>query len=61
MYVEAAYSGQLGLVTRAFCVVLGLVYIYIFPEDTTFKWDSCTAHAILRTMGGEMVELKESL
>lgn len=30
-------------------------------EDTTLKWDSCAAHAILRAMGGGMVDLKECL
>uniref|UniRef100_A0A8C3WGJ8 Inositol polyphosphate 1-phosphatase n=1 Tax=Catagonus wagneri TaxID=51154 RepID=A0A8C3WGJ8_9CETA len=46
---------------KSLCVVLGLVDIYIFSEDTTFKWDSCAAHAILRAMGGGMVDLKECL
>lgn len=52
---------QLGLVGKSLCVVLGLVDIYIFSEDTTLKWDSCAAHAILRAMGGGMVDLKECL
>ncbi|XP_054977291.1 inositol polyphosphate 1-phosphatase [Sorex araneus] len=46
---------------KSLCVVQGLVDIYIFSEDTTFKWDSCAAHAILRAMGGGMVDLKECL
>ncbi|XP_006864109.1 PREDICTED: inositol polyphosphate 1-phosphatase [Chrysochloris asiatica] len=46
---------------KSLCVVQGLVDIYIFSEDTTFKWDSCAAHAILRSMGGGMVDLKECL
>ncbi|KAB0362965.1 hypothetical protein FD754_007121 [Muntiacus muntjak] len=46
---------------KSLCVVLGLVDIYIFSEDTTFKWDSCAAHAILRAMGGGMVDFKECL
>lgn len=46
---------------KSLCVVQGLVDVYIFSEDTTFKWDSCAAHAILRAMGGGMVDLKECL
>ncbi|XP_042850843.1 inositol polyphosphate 1-phosphatase isoform X2 [Panthera tigris] len=46
---------------KSLCVVQGLVDIYIFSEDTTFKWDSCAAHAILRAMGGGMVDLRECL
>nr|XP_048311982.1 inositol polyphosphate 1-phosphatase [Myodes glareolus]XP_048311983.1 inositol polyphosphate 1-phosphatase [Myodes glareolus]XP_048311984.1 inositol polyphosphate 1-phosphatase [Myodes glareolus]XP_048311985.1 inositol polyphosphate 1-phosphatase [Myodes glareolus] len=46
---------------KSLCVVQGLVDIYIFSEDTTFKWDSCAAHAILRAMGGGMVDMKECL
>lgn len=46
---------------KSLCVVQGLVDIYIFSEDTTFKWDSCAAHAILKAMGGGMVDLRECL
>ncbi|XP_077010594.1 inositol polyphosphate 1-phosphatase isoform X2 [Tamandua tetradactyla] len=46
---------------KSLCVVQGLVDIYIFSEDTTFKWDTCAAHAILRSMGGGMVDLKACL
>ncbi|XP_003478827.1 inositol polyphosphate 1-phosphatase isoform X1 [Cavia porcellus] len=46
---------------KSLCVVQGLVDFYIFSEDTTFKWDSCAAHAILRAMGGGMVDLKACL
>ncbi|XP_040827797.1 inositol polyphosphate 1-phosphatase [Ochotona curzoniae] len=46
---------------KSLCVVQGLADVYIFSEDTTFKWDSCAAHAILRAMGGGMVDLKECL
>ena len=58
--VQSASSGQLGLVPRA-CVFLGLVDIYIFSKDTTFRWYSCAAHAILRALDGGMVDLKECL
>ncbi|XP_008050787.1 inositol polyphosphate 1-phosphatase [Carlito syrichta] len=53
--------GAAGAGYKSLCVVQGLADIYIFSEDTTFKWDSCAAHAILKAMGGGMVDLKESL
>ncbi|XP_004701551.1 inositol polyphosphate 1-phosphatase [Echinops telfairi] len=46
---------------KSLCVVQGLVDVYIFSEDTTFKWDSCAAHAILKSMGGGMADLKGCL
>ncbi|XP_029450647.1 inositol polyphosphate 1-phosphatase-like [Rhinatrema bivittatum] len=42
---------------KILCVILGLVEAYIFSGDTTFKWDSCGPHAILRALGGGMVDL----
>ncbi|XP_008584996.1 PREDICTED: inositol polyphosphate 1-phosphatase, partial [Galeopterus variegatus] len=53
--------GAAGAGYKSLCVVQGLVDIYIFSEDTTFKWDSCAAHAILRAMGGGIADLKECL
>ncbi|XP_025297269.1 inositol polyphosphate 1-phosphatase isoform X1 [Canis lupus baileyi] len=52
----AAGAGYKGL-----CVVQGLADVYIFSEDTTFKWDCCAAHAILRAMGGGVADLQGCL
>ncbi|XP_062383376.1 inositol polyphosphate 1-phosphatase-like [Sardina pilchardus] len=46
---------------KALCVILGLVDVYVFTEDSTYKWDSCGPHALLRSMGGGMADLKECL
>ncbi|XP_039613828.1 inositol polyphosphate 1-phosphatase isoform X1 [Polypterus senegalus] len=46
---------------KCLCVIRGLVDVYVFSEDTTFKWDCCGPHAILCSLGGGMVDLKESL
>ncbi|XP_013367761.1 PREDICTED: inositol polyphosphate 1-phosphatase isoform X2 [Chinchilla lanigera] len=46
---------------KSLCVVQGLVDIYMFSEDTTFKWDTCAAHAILRAMGGGILDMKGCL
>lgn len=53
---HAAGAGYKGL-----CVVQGLVDVYVFSYDTTFKWDSCAPHAILRAMGGGMVDFQGCL
>ncbi|XP_074071600.1 inositol polyphosphate 1-phosphatase isoform X2 [Macrotis lagotis] len=53
--------GAAGAGYKSLCVVQGLVDVYIFSEDTTFKWDSCAAHAILKSIGGGMVDLRECL
>ncbi|EHB08421.1 Inositol polyphosphate 1-phosphatase [Heterocephalus glaber] len=46
---------------KSLCVVQDLVDVYIFSEDTTFKWDTCAPHAILRAMGGGIVDMKGCL
>ncbi|XP_059249045.1 inositol polyphosphate 1-phosphatase isoform X1 [Mustela nigripes] len=46
---------------KSLCVVQGLADLYIFSDDTTFKWDSCAAHAILRALGGGMVDFSRCL
>lgn len=46
---------------KALCVILGLVDVYVFTEDSTYKWDSCGPHALLRSLGGGVADLKECL
>lgn len=46
---------------KALCVILGLVDVYVFTQDSTYKWDSCGPHALLRSLGGGMADLKECL
>ncbi|KAG6450901.1 hypothetical protein O3G_MSEX006829 [Manduca sexta] len=36
-------------------VVLGEAVAYLVTKGTTFKWDTCAAHAILRAKGGDIV------
>lgn len=42
---------------KILCVILGLADVYVLSEGSTFKWDSCAPHALLRALGGGMVEL----
>ncbi|XP_026755389.2 inositol polyphosphate 1-phosphatase [Galleria mellonella] len=36
-------------------VALGEAGIYIVSKGTTFRWDTCAPHSILRAMGGDIV------
>lgn len=46
---------------KMLCVALGLADAYVLSEGSTFKWDSCGPHAILRALGGGIVDLAEAL
>jgi inositol polyphosphate 1-phosphatase len=35
--------------------------LYFLSKGTTFKWDSCAPHAILRSLDGDIIDLKESI
>ncbi|XP_067287992.1 inositol polyphosphate 1-phosphatase [Pseudorasbora parva] len=44
---------------KILCVVRGLVDVYVLSEGSTFKWDSCAPHAVLRALGGGVSDLSE--
>ncbi|XP_040014883.1 inositol polyphosphate 1-phosphatase [Xiphias gladius] len=46
---------------KILCVIQGLADVYVLSEGSTFKWDSCAPHALLRALGGGVVELAKSL
>ncbi|XP_077582054.1 inositol polyphosphate 1-phosphatase [Stigmatopora nigra] len=46
---------------KILCVIQGLADAYVLSEGSTFKWDSCAPHALLRALGGGVVDLTESL
>lgn len=46
---------------KILCVIQGLADVYILSEGSTFKWDSCAPHALLRALGGGVVDLTKSL
>lgn len=48
--VEAAGAGY-----KILAVILGLADIYILSKNTTYKWDTCGPHAILKSLGGDIV------
>ncbi|XP_015743206.1 inositol polyphosphate 1-phosphatase [Python bivittatus] len=46
---------------KMLCVALGLADAYVLSEGSTFKWDSCGPHALLRALGGGIVDLSAAL
>ncbi|GAB0201329.1 inositol polyphosphate 1-phosphatase [Grus japonensis] len=46
---------------KMLCVILGLADAYILSEGSTFAWDACAPHAILRALGGGTVALAAAL
>ncbi|XP_037534858.1 inositol polyphosphate 1-phosphatase [Nematolebias whitei] len=46
---------------KILCVIQGLADAYVVSEGSTFKWDSCAPHALLRALGGGVVDLTKSL
>ncbi|XP_060620098.2 inositol polyphosphate 1-phosphatase [Anolis sagrei] len=60
LYGEQLYFAS-GAGYKMLCVALGLADAYVLSEGSTFKWDSCGPHAILRALGGGMVDLLLSL
>lgn len=46
---------------KTLCVIQGLADAYVVSEGSTFKWDSCAPHAVLRALGGGVVDLAKSL
>ncbi|XP_062842778.1 inositol polyphosphate 1-phosphatase [Trichomycterus rosablanca] len=46
---------------KILCVLLGLMDTYVLSEGSTYKWDSCAPHAILRALGGGIADLTACL
>lgn len=46
---------------KILCVIQGLADVYVLSEGSTFKWDSCAPHALLRAIGGGVVDLSVAL
>ncbi|XP_015279147.1 PREDICTED: inositol polyphosphate 1-phosphatase [Gekko japonicus] len=46
---------------KMLCVALGFADAYVLSEGSTFKWDSCGPHAILRALGGGIADYAGAL
>lgn len=54
--VEAAGAGY-----KALMVITGITDAYILTKDTTYKWDTCAPHALLKSLGGGIIEFRAAL
>ncbi|XP_033106261.1 inositol polyphosphate 1-phosphatase-like [Anneissia japonica] len=46
---------------KMLCVIEGLIDGYILSKGSTFKWDTCAPHAILKALGGGIIRLDKCL
>ncbi|XP_055328850.1 inositol polyphosphate 1-phosphatase-like isoform X2 [Paramacrobiotus metropolitanus] len=53
------YSAGAGY--KFLAVTLGLADAYILSKNSTFKWDTCAPHALLRSVGGGVCDLSKAL
>ena len=60
---EAGFESRIanGAGYKLLCVIDGFVSVFLVSRDSTFKWDTCGADAILRSMGGGVLRLKSLL
>lgn len=58
---EGRVSFAAGAGYKCLCVILGLSDVYVFSQDATYRWDCCAPHAILRSLGGGIANLRECL
>ncbi|KAJ8976593.1 hypothetical protein NQ317_004691 [Molorchus minor] len=54
--VEASGAGY-----KILTVILGLADAYLLTKGTTFKWDTCAPHSILKSLGGDIVDYRISM
>ena len=56
---EFAFSAGAG--HKALKVITGEVDVYVLSKGSTFKWDTCAPHAILRSLNGDIIDFKNSI
>ncbi|CAG9863153.1 unnamed protein product [Phyllotreta striolata] len=54
--VEASGAGY-----KILTVILGLADAYVLSKGTTFKWDTCAPHAVLKALGGDILDYKKTV
>lgn len=58
---EGRVNFSAGAGYKCLCVILGLSDVYVYSQDATYRWDCCAPHAILRSLGGGIANLRECL
>ena len=46
---------------KLLCVIQNLVPIFLLTKATCYKWDTCSPHAILLSLGGGVLDLNRAL
>jgi len=46
---------------KQLCVACGDADVYILSKGSTFRWDTCGPHAILRALGGGIVNYNKAI
>lgn len=46
---------------KILCVILGLVSAYVLSHGSTFYWDTCGCHAILKSVGGNIWNYQDAV
>ena len=46
---------------KALCVIKHNVQVYLLTKGSTYKWDTCAPHAILRAQGGGLCDYKQAM
>lgn len=46
---------------KILCVILGLVSAYVLSFGSTYFWDTCGCHAILKSLGGKILNFEEAV
>lgn len=54
--LEAAGAGY-----KLLCVATGCACAYVLSKPTTFYWDTCGVHAVLKSCGGGLVGYTDAL
>ncbi|XP_072041881.1 inositol polyphosphate 1-phosphatase-like [Amphiura filiformis] len=53
------YTGGAGY--KVYCAIQQLVDAYVLSKGSTFKWDTCAPHSILKSLGGGIIDLAKGL
>ena len=54
---ELTYASGAGY--KILCVIDGVVDAYVLSQGSTFKWDTCGPHSILKCLGGSLVDFEK--